>query len=1135
MDQLQLEDLVYTYPDQNEPGFQTLISAKEEFRVTASKAKEPVPRRGELFKHQQYLLRLMRQYDNQLVIWRTGTGKSCGVISVTEYYKSVAGSLENMRKDTTSPYKHAYVLVKGPVLVEEFKFQLVCKCTDGDYLNEAVLKSTREQQRKNNLTRSIKSFYSVMTYGTFARKLKELTDEQIKHKFDHSIFIIDEVHNLYVDTTIGKTIIDPLTGNKIVVKRTKSGNDKIIDKRLVYDQLHRAFHTLSPRKVMLLSATPMINDVSEIGPILNLILPMDKQIPTNVIYSQLTVQQIEPYMRGLISYVRELDTGAIPEYIGEVIDTTYDIGGQRIPSQMVINASRMSSHQEKTYNLTVSDPKALRPLSKNPEAFSDLQRQAANFVFPDGTTGSDGFKKYVTLNTTTEIIRKKKRTVTTYVSTPELLQYISNPETLRSLSTKFSDIIRLTKDTKGNSWCYSDFVVGSGAILLSLCFEAQGFEKFKENSSIFSQTKGAGLAPLCAPDKTIANRKINMVKKLRYGVLTSETAGSPEAAAMLEAFNSYENRNGEYIKVIIGSPVTRDGLNLANVLQIHLVGPGWNQSTTYQAESRAIRSTSHVDLIADEKKKLLLEGKNPDNAHVIIRVYRHAAVTSDGTSIDLIMYQLSEKKDRQIKRVLRMMKQISTDCQIQYGRNVRDNDVDGSAICDYDVCKYKCYDPEPTFIDYDSYDVLYIGDVISAITIDVKEIFNVKFNITFNDLYIRLKQYRPKFIDETITYMIENKIPINDRYGYTSYLREDKSALFLRRDYPLYITEETGAHSLSIYIENLIGIHKVSLNEYIGDLQKGEQYKLLAKLKTLDPTGIEFNNLIDMLTIEIKAEILEGAILQFANKSENEMVKPIIDKFTTSVFQVSEPVTSIKISAQALADRGSGRGRKAKADSIFTLSEKEQANVDNILASTTEANETVYIHTLSKHYYDRTSYSVASKSTKAEGKIRLLKLSENVGWRDANPYEVPVYNTIVQNTLNEMQAKYEIYDIYGTILEPDRNFRIRDKTTEHSELSGTDSRSINRGRTCTNWSKPNLINMVWKLKIMPFKLREQESREELVNYLNIAVKGQTQDIESFSMDKLRFFYTWYRTDMSIDQICELLKNELLKVDKVLIM
>ncbi len=1126
MVRIELEDLVYTYPEQQQPGIQTVITAKEEFRETASGAAEPVPRRGELFKHQQYLLRLMRQFDDQLVIWRTGTGKSCGVISVTEYYSAIAGALENMRNDSTSPYKHAYVLVKGPSLVEEFKFQLVCKCTDGEYITEQVKNSRTDKQRKGNVTRAIKSFYTVTTYGMFARKLVKLTDAQIKQEYDHSIFIIDEVHNLRIDPEKGHTIIDPKTGNKIVVRKSKKGGQEkevIVEQRLIYDQLHRAFHTLSPRKVMLLSATPMINDTSEIGPILNLLLPMNKQLPLNVDYRTLTIEQIEPYMRGLISYVRELDTGAIPVYQGLIIDAVYDIRGQQVPSQMVIYANTMSEHQQKTYDLAVNNPKILRPNSDRPEAFADLQRQAANFVFPDGSTGSDGFRKY--------IIKRGNN----YVANEELSRWINSPEHLRVLSSKFYEIVRLSKYTVGNSWCYSSFVIGSGAILLSLCFQAQGFAKFSEGSSIFSSVGGVGLPPLCAPDNTKGvDRKVRIPKGLRYALLTSETS-APETNALLEAFNSYENRHGEYIKAIIGSPVTRDGLNLGNVLQIHLVGSGWNQASTYQAESRAIRSTSHVDLIAEERVKLRIAGENPDNAHVVINIYRHAAVTDNGTSIDLHMYQLSEVKDREIKRVVRMMKQIAVDCHIHYNRNVRPDDIDGSATCDYDTCAYKCYDPAPTTIDYSSYDVLYTGGIVDAAVTEIKEIFHIDFNMPFDELYRRLKHYRSKFIDMAVTNLIQNKIPIIDRYGYTSYLREDRGSLFLRRDFPLKISEPVGGYSLSTYTETLIGIQKMSLNEYIGELQKGEQVELIQQLQQLEPDGPEFKQLIDSLNLENKVDLLESSIYQlFVNKVDSPAIRAIILKYRTSVFQVPEPVAAIQITAQALANRGKGRGRKPKAGSKFKLTAIQKQQVES--APIQEGAETVYIHTLFNQAYDRTSYAVSAKFSKADGRIRLLKPSEGVGWRDANPYELPVYNTIVQRQLEGMKNQFEQFDIYGAILDPDRKFRIRDKTTESTKAAKTDRRKVNRGRICEIWNKPSLIDVLWKLKIMPFKTQVTETKAELIGYLERAgVQSKDRIVNQFTDDKLRFFFIWYRTGMNRAQICAILQKELQKMGRLLVM
>jgi len=1125
MDEVQLDDLVYTYPSPYQPNIQTLITSKEEFRVTASGVSEPVPKRGQLFKHQEYLLRLMRQYDNQLIIWRTGTGKSCGVIAVTEYYKSLVGSLEQIRNDTTSPYTHAYVLVKGPSLIEEFKNQLLCKCTAGDYITDAVKNSTSPKQRKNNITRAIGKFYTVTTYGMFARDLVKLTDEQIKQTYNHSIFIIDEVHNLSMDPTKGKPTVDPKTGNIVVTRKvTKGGEEKqvFVEQRLIYDQLWRISHILSPRKIMLLSATPMINESSEIGPILNLILPSDKQIPSNVAYNDLTLQQIEPYIRGLISYVRELDTGAIPQYQGNVLASEFEIDGVKTPAQTVIYASRMSELQEKVYNIAVTNPEQLKPKSKKPDAFWDLQRQAASFVFPDGSTGTSGFKKYVQVLGTNQ-----------YAANPELEQWLKSPDHLRYLSSKFSEIVRLSKNEPGSSWCYSNFVIGSGAILLSLCFEGQGFAKFSETSSIFTNVGGSGMPPPCAPESTGIDRQIRITKGLRYALLTSETS-VPEANVMLEAFNSYENRHGEYIKAIIGSPVTRDGLNLANVLQIHLVGPGWNQASTYQAESRAIRSTSHVDLINEERQRLIQAGENPENAFVTIKVYRHASVTSEGKSIDIQMYEVSEKKDREIKRIMRMLKQAATDCQIHYQRNVRPGDVDGSAQCDYDVCAYPCTDPAPTFVDYTSYDVLYSDNIVNLVMDEIKKIFRVEFNMQFSQLYSLLPNIRKKFIDQAVSNLIQNKIPIIDRYGYTSYLREDRGVIFLRRDFPLESREPKGGYALSIYTETLIGIQSMSLNEYIGDLQKGEQVELVQQLQRLDPNGIEFNKLIDDLNLENKVDLLESSIYQlFVNKIQSPAIRAIITKFQTSVFQVQEPILAIQITAQALANRGKGRGRKPKPGSKFKLTAQQQQEVEEALVP--EGAETVYIHTMFNQAYDRTSYAVSAKFSKSDGRVRLLKPSEGVGWRDANPYELPVYNTIVQRQLEDMKNEFEKYDIYGSILDPDRKFRIRDKTTE-AATAQTDTRNINRGRICEIWNKPSLIDILYKLGIMPFKTQVTETREELIRYLE-QTDVQTKDrvISEFSDDKLRFYYVYLRSGMNRKQLCDILQVELQKMGRLLVM
>src|SRR5680860_1757663 len=87
MSQLELADLVYSYPDVQTPGFQTLITAKKEFSELASDVTEPIPLRGEYFKHQLLIHRYMLMYDRILITHRTGTGKTCAAVGVSEMFK----------------------------------------------------------------------------------------------------------------------------------------------------------------------------------------------------------------------------------------------------------------------------------------------------------------------------------------------------------------------------------------------------------------------------------------------------------------------------------------------------------------------------------------------------------------------------------------------------------------------------------------------------------------------------------------------------------------------------------------------------------------------------------------------------------------------------------------------------------------------------------------------------------------------------------------------------------------------------------------------------------------------------------------------------------------------------------------
>jgi len=1111
---LELEDLVYTYPFYHDVDIQKKITAKEEFREVFGIVSEPPPEKGQLFRHQTFFKRLMRQVDEQMLIWQTGVGKACGYITISEYYKHIADSLEELRKvsaqpDTLQPpYKRAYILVKGENLVQDVKNQILCRCTDGDYITQQIIDSKTDKAKKSNITRSISRFYEILTYGEFAKMAFALSDDQARIEFSNCIFVVDEVHNINDDTDGGELKVDPKTGNSYYFKMKKNKKtgqieEKIVENRWIWDQMFRIFHLVFPRKVILCSATPMTNTPSELASRLNLILPIDRQLPDNIDWNTVGLDVLEPYFRGLISYVRALDTGALPTYRGKVLNASYmvekeedgEIVETEVAAQMIVYETVMANKQLKVYDKAVNNPESLRPDTKHPEAFDDLKRQVSNFVFPDGSTGKVGYKKYVISD----------KNANFYKATPELASYLKDPVKFRSLSAKFFEIIRLCKETPGNCWCYIEYIKGSGAVVLGLSFAYNGFENYNEGSSVFISS-GSGASSVCGSGaEDSKNRKIRIAKKRRYALLTSNTSASQQSS-ILELFNSYENRHGEYIKVVIGSPQSRDGINLANVLQVHLAGPGWNQSGSYQAESRAIRSTSHVDLIEEERQKLREQGKSAQeiaNAQVIINIYQHAAVLPedldvDLESIDLSRYELSERKDRKIKRIMRMMKQTAVDCQINYQRNVRPKDVDYSAACDYDICQYKCVSRAPKEVDYTSFDVLYSSGIVDAIKEEIRDIFRVVFRLSFEELYEELK-YDKKFVDLAVTDLVEQKVPLTSRYGIVSYLREDGSYLFLRYDYPLNVFEKPGAVSLSEYSELLIGTRTRNLEEYNGMLQR----------ESADIFDVD----IDRLTLENKILLLESALEKYyISKDESPKIQAILDHFRSNIFIEKEPVAGIEYVTEIKKNRGKGRGRKPKPGSKMKLKDDQNTELGEIL-SEPSSKVNVFFHNLYSTSKVQTAYSLNVIYKQLEGKIRLRKSNENE-WKDAGELEEIVYNKII----SEKSKRGKDADIYGNILE-DGNFRIVDRTKE-TDGAVEDKRKKSRGLVCNFWKVPALHDLCWRLQFMPFDISTPDTKS-MKTFLN-AKKEKVKDLNTFSDEKIKFYYVWYKSGASKAKICSML-------------
>ena len=1193
---IQLSDLLEDYPSAMSPGFQTIITAKKEFAELASSANERLPPgRGKYFKNQRFYHRFMRAYDDLLIIDEAGTGKSCSVLGFPEW------ASKEMEKAKITPltadqklahFKRVIILVKGPTQKNEIRNQLICKCSDGHFETPAVKNALSEKSQKDAITKAIKTAgYTVKTYGKFAKEIAEKyptreDNARLTEDYSDTIFWIDEAQYL------------------LVTPEDKGKEEK--RKLRTYETIWRVFHSAKRCKRFVTTATPTINFTSEFGSLMNLILPengkipagykyMDApendirvlfpdlpktidyhkarademapyfrgQFPKNYNFDNATIQDLEPMLRGRIGYVRALDVGAIPQEQGNLHNTIQTVDGVTYQSQLVIYESIMSDHQTQGY-LAVEGVG-----ESGKKSFSTAERQASNFVFPDGYSGNgltreerdvlknkrqaviggatnaaddELIEQEVEEGAIDESVVSEKRAFRRFVryegdsfsATPEFLPYLRDVQSIARLGCKFAVIADKVKNDPGNCFVYSEYVGGSGAVTLALCLEGLGFRRYNESKSMFTGSLSGVVKPVCAgSDKDASGRRVrpdilphSRGGPLRYALLTKETSDA-KFQSIMEAMNSYENRYGDYIKVLISTRVGKEGINVNNVLQIHLVGAEWNQSNMYQALSRGLRATSHDDLLREEQDRLRSIGQDPANATVIVKVYKHAAFTNteDQRSIDMQMYNMAEYKDRSIKRLMRIMKQVAIGCQVHYSRNVRDKDVDGSPACDYDICKYQCVDPTPTTEDYSTYDVLYSDEIIASAVDDLLNLFAQRNVLTLKEITVQLPEYREKYIIIGLENIISKKIPVLDRFGFVTYLRETNGSFYLDRSYPIGTPNE---YAMSYYTNGLIGIQGKKLSAIVSNEEYSSEYKHVE-----DIINGGSNNLmqkISELSVDGKAMLIEKVVLDYSKGIMRNNTNDIIDLYKYMFFWMHEPLTEIRKAYAAQQNKGTRRGRAPNPNTKHKPKKVVKGAVSDLVLD--DDTEIVYLHVVHVFKPRATSYNYVSGYHNADGRLRILKPSENIGWRDLNTIETSIYNPLLQLRIDSVIDRFKEKEIYGSVI--DGVFRIAD-VGKQSEKAKTDTRNVNRGRKCSNYDLKRLKEMMWELQV-PLPDDEQYdsmvespyTRRDLVNIV-VSSKGEIKrsEAEIWPFDKLIYFAKMaaYGKEKS-DVLCEDIREQL---------
>lgn len=711
------------YPDIDDPFFNRKIVLKKEFFIHRSGLKSDNDMSDSDSQNDTFLLTSMQNilknyispktpYNGVLVYHGTGVGKTCTSITIAEQFKYILEAKDKRILVVLSPSLrknfikqlfdiHRVLFTYRGNMIVDYKNN---QCTD--YLKEIDVYGLTPEEIHKKIKKLIHKYYQFFGYTELSNYIdrlitystKGILDPVIKNEkragilkkyFSDRVIIMDEIHSI-------RSI------------------DNVIDTNLIVEMIQSAVNN----KLILLTATPIYNDPKEIIFLLNLLLANDKRelLTPDMLFNKennLTREgksRLIEYSRGYISYLKGSNPYYFPiklypddNHIMKKKDfPTYDIKGHKIAKQDVLKSfrlvncfmdegyqytyyklglERMSDKRmndidsdiiikrtdvqlnQNSYSLSNNNQSSRSSQSNNNSSQSNnnsnqnendiklknikMNIQVSNIVFPSDNAsstyyGRKGFLKYFEMSANGKSFKIRKNMMDIYGN-------ILDEKILHRYSTKMAQLLEYIKNARGIVYIYSDYI-WSGVLPLALILEYNGYVKYGDTQLL----EGEKL-----PQRTIHKGSTSIAK---YILLSGNSQISPHNDNEIDICTRDNNREGETVKIILGSPLAGEGIDLKRIREVHILDPWYHDKKLEQIIGRAVRYKSHHNL--PEKYRN-------------VTIYQYVANLPKSTpdykkgieSLDLRVYRIAENKGYRVKQVEKVLQNNAFDCNLNIYEN----------------------------------------------------------------------------------------------------------------------------------------------------------------------------------------------------------------------------------------------------------------------------------------------------------------------------------------------------------------------------------------------------------------------------------------------------------------------------------
>ena len=762
MADIERETMAGLYPDPDDPMFAARLYQKREFYEARSVAArvadgtlDPCTAAAEavfeLTPVQRIVSRFLHPttpYMGLLLFHGVGVGKTCSAVTIAEQFLESSSTKvivlvpqalqDNFKRTVFDPSK----LVWNNGWSSR-------QCTGTSYLERLGLMENPDLRIvTNKIEDSKRARYTVTGYQAFANWIAKtlakrvpagLTDpvarqvaenEVLRRLFSDHLIIVDEAHNLR-DLSAGEP----------------ESSDENQGGKALNPFLRRIVLHAEGLRLVLMSATPMYNSAPEIVLLLNYLLMNDSKSEASAmrIADLFTKdgdlvgdgQALERAARRYVSYMRGENPYTFPLRMHPLV-------AAKNPASMWPTVSAT----KRPVNLTGSDAAAINalpivftePVTGSPvekllrgstrgglvteeeivDSMLDTRMQMANLTYPNEMYGISGFDFHFEKHTGSSGGHKLRLFKPKEMDVDDVFAV-----GLRVYAPKIHRILESVRKARGISFIYSRYIK-SGALPMAIALERAGFQRRLADGKIAPLLTVAAPPPICAicgsqntPDHG------HPFQPACYILLTSDDDISPNFAGLVRQATTWTDPEygplGSNVKVIIGSQVASEGLDLKCVREMHILDSWYHLNRTDQIIGRAIRYCSHTALRPiEEKQGLPLMSLNN------CLIYMHCVIvpeTVNGPALetaDMYAYRVAIVKAQMVGKVQRLLKKNAWDCNLELAaitfvglppriqldaqgnerRSLADdgteldgysiNDQDYTTYCDYQVCAHEC-------------------------------------------------------------------------------------------------------------------------------------------------------------------------------------------------------------------------------------------------------------------------------------------------------------------------------------------------------------------------------------------------------------------------------------------------------------